>query len=72
MSIRSLIEFNHDFTGQVDDGFLMALKAFGASGSPEAADALRRYGVRVISQRHHSSTYYIAGDVDGFPAKHLP
>ena len=67
MSIRSLIEINHDFTHRLDESFIDALERYLNSASAESADDLERYGVRVISLRHHTGRYYLKGEPDGFP-----
>jgi len=72
MSIRSLIEINHDFTWRMDDGFLPALQRYLASGSEHDGDALRLlYGVTIISQRHHSADYVVKAPKGGFPARYI-
>lgn len=72
MSIRSLIEINHDFCGDLDGKLVETLQRYLRSGSREYADELDRYGIRVISQRHHSGTYYVESEPDGFPVKMVP
>lgn len=67
MSIRSLIEINHDATHKLDDPeFAAALHRYLCAGDSRTAEDLRRFGVTVISQRHHSADYRIAGRPDGF------
>lgn len=67
MSLRSLIEINHDFTWRLDDPeFVDLLCRYLSSGDRRTADDLRRFGVTVISQRHHSADYHISGRPDGF------
>jgi hypothetical protein len=77
MSIRTLLEINHDFWGMIADhpeAFAAALNRYLASASREDAEALERYGVKVIGLRHHSGSYYVEGDrePDGFPLKLFP
>ncbi len=64
MSNRTLIELNHDYSGQIKDdpdGFLRWLNLLLNSLDPEAKNMLRgRYGVRVFGTRDHS---------DGFDVK---
>lgn len=71
MSIRSLIEINHDLGGVLGDDFLVVLGYYLKSGSKDDAEHLRRFGVSVVGQRHHSSTWMIDGTPDGFPAHHV-
>lgn len=72
MSIRSLIEINHDRAHDLDMNLASVLHRYLCSGDKTRfADELERYGIRVIASRHHSSAYYIEGDVDGFPAKYV-
>lgn len=63
MSNRSLMEFNHDFAGQLGhdpDGFLRELSSYLNSGDEESAARLKAlYGVRVFGMRHHSEEYGI-------------
>lgn len=69
MSNRSLIEINHDFTGELGDEFLQALRYYLSSGSREDATWLKRFGVHVISMRHHSGRYYVEPTTGGFPVQ---
>lgn len=63
MSNRTLIEINHDtaaFNINGDgDAFIGALTSYLASGSPENAERLKRYGIRVFGMRHHSEAFRI-------------
>jgi hypothetical protein len=73
MSIRTLVEFNHDCAHEISDQpleFAALLKRFLCSGSNREAEALERYGFRVVSQRHHADTFHIDNKTDGFPAKY--
>lgn len=72
MSIRSLIEINHDLGHTHWDGMVEALAAYLASGDPRSAAELERYGIRVIGQRHHSGFFFVKGTPDGFPVRHVP
>lgn len=68
MSIRSLIEINHDFAWRMDADFQQALQRYLASGSQHEADALKlSYGLNVIGTRHHSTDFRIPEGTDGFP-----
>jgi hypothetical protein len=70
MSIRSLIEINHDFTWRLDDpAFVAALQRYLASACRETASDLERFGVHVITSRHHSGRYYVDPRIDGFPVQ---
>jgi len=67
MSIRTLIEINHDFTWRMDDEFLASLRGYLSGGSTRCADDLRAHGIRVIAQRHHSSDFHVDPEkVEGF------
>lgn len=73
MSIRTLIEINHDAGYRIDDQpseFAAALGRYLRSGDSRTAEELERFGVRVIGQRHHSSDYRIDPQTDGFAAIH--
>lgn len=57
MSNRTLIEFNHDYAGQImadEEGFMLALGRYLNSADKIGEQGLERYGVRVIGMRHHS------------------
>lgn len=71
MSNRSLIEFNHDFTGDLGFEFINELRRYMASSSRTTAERLERYGVRVLGMRHHSGNFILDGTPDGFPVQHL-
>ena len=71
MSNRTLIEINHDFSGDLGDDFLAALGRYLRSANCETADALTRYGVRVLGMRHHSGRFVLDGTPDGFPVMYL-
>lgn len=71
MSNRTPIEINHDLEGDLDFGFVPALKYYLRSASRESAEELRRYGVRVIGMRHHSGKFILDGEPDGFPVQYL-
>lgn len=69
MSIRSLFEINHDFGRYIEDekgAFARLLDTYIRSGSRESAEPLERYGLRLISQRHHSGEYRDLKKHDGF------
>jgi hypothetical protein len=60
MSNRTLVELNHDLWGKMNSAeFLAALQAYLGSASPENADRLSRYGVRIFGMRHHSEGFDI-------------
>lgn len=71
MSNRTLIEINHDYEGRMGDGFIEALGRYLRSASRESAEALERYGARVIGMRHHSGKFILDGTPDGFPPQYL-
>ena len=71
MSIRTLIEINHDYTARDSDGLLAALQLYLNSASREHAEALERYGIRVIGMRHHADNFILRGTPDGFPPQYL-
>jgi len=69
MSNRSLLEFNHDF--RADPEMIPALQRYLSSASRETAEALERFGVKVVGMRHHTQNWIIDGRAEGFPAFHL-
>jgi hypothetical protein len=71
VSNRSLIEFNHDFASGFDAGFVEALRRYLKSASRESAEALERYGAKVVGIRHHSMNFVMDGTPDGFPVTYL-
>lgn len=72
MSMRTLIEINHDYCGRLDDpAFLAFLHLYLSSGNRENAEQLEQFGVRVIGMRHHADKFVIKGDADGFPPLYL-
>lgn len=74
MSLRTLIEINHDFADHQrhGDGFAQVLHRYLCSANREMAEALERYGIRVLGMRHHSGNFILDGTPDGFPVKHMP
>lgn len=66
MSIRTLVEINHDMTHRMED-LLPVLTRYLCSGSAEDAERLERFGFNVIGQRHHSAAYHLREEPDGFP-----
>lgn len=75
MSNRSLIEINHDCTGDIGrhaDRVVALLTRYLSSASKDHAQALEFYGIRVIGMRHHSGNFIVEGEPDGFPVQHLP
>lgn len=75
MSIRTLIEINHDSANDIvrgKDTFMQLLGMLLRGGDREAIEALKDdWGVHVVSQRHHADTFYIDEREDGFPAKYV-
>ena len=68
MSIRTLIEINHDFTGYINSDALDVLRLYLASGDHERyRDPLRRFGIMLIASRHHSTDYRLPDKVEGLP-----
>lgn len=73
MSMRTLIEINHDYSHRVTDPECAPFfNRYLASGSRENAMELERFGLRVVGMRHHSDKFIISSDADGFPARYLP
>lgn len=70
MSIRTLIEINHDFAGR-QAGLADALHRYLCSGSEQHAKALEAFGLKVLGLRHHSGRFYADREPDGFPLKVL-
>lgn len=70
MSMRTLIEINHDYGDRMGD-LLPFLERYISSASRESAEELERFGVRVIGMRHHSCRFIIEGEPDGFPPHYL-
>lgn len=72
MSNRSLIEINHDF-GPLDGDlhFVAALAHYLRCADNRTAERLERWGVKVISMRHHSEKFIIDGEAEGFPPQYL-
>ena len=71
MSIRTLVELNHDYDWFDTPEALAWLSRYRASGAKEDADALARFGVKVIGIRHHADKFIIDGKADGFPPQYL-
>lgn len=58
MSIRTIIEINHDLSHRAESDpveFLSAFMAFTASANPRTAERLERFGFRVVESVHHST-----------------
>lgn len=74
MSNRSLIEINHDYWHVLDShplDFLAALQRYLSSADNDNAEALRRFGVKVVGMRHHSDKFVIDATAEGFPPQYL-
>lgn len=71
MSMRTLIEINHDYADDLGPEFLAFLGQYLRSGDRESAKPLERFGVRVVGMRHHSNCYIMEGTPDGFPPQYL-
>lgn len=72
MSMRTLIELNHDYDWFDNLEAVAWLRRYRASGSREDAEALERFGIKVIGMRHHADKFIIDGRADGFPPHYLP
>ena len=69
MSNRTLIEINHDYWAHIDArprDFIETLQSYLSGGSGRASEALERYGIRVITLRHHSENFNIPDGAEGF------
>lgn len=69
MSQRSVVEFNHDCSHEIDKAPTGAverllLRAL-ASGSDEAWEPLRRYGITRVVQLHHSDDRKVVANFGG-------
>lgn len=71
MSIRTLIEINHDFSDGLDAEFLARLQRYARSGHRDDADMLSDMGVHVIADRHHEDEYRIPAGTPGFPSREV-
>lgn len=72
MSMRTLIELNHDYSENLTNPeFLTFLGRYLASGDERDANILRRFGAAVIGMRHHSANFVIDADTEGFPPTYL-
>lgn len=57
MSVRSIFEFNHDYTHKIKgdpDAFLAALRTYLNSANEKNAEALEPFGMRLAWWGHHS------------------
>ena len=62
MGNRSLVEINHDYTGEIKrdpEGFVRALTLYLQSGHHLSARGLEQFGVHVFGMKHHSDGYSI-------------
>lgn len=60
MSNRSLFEFNHDYSHRIEDdpeGFIEAIQNYLKGGDKQAANQLKKYGLKWFGMRHHSDKY---------------
>lgn len=74
MSIRSLLEFNHDYAHEITNdpaAFIAALRRYQNCADRETAAPLERFGVRRVSTRHHADKFHIDEREDGFPARYF-
>lgn len=70
MSIRTIIEINHDLSVNIDmrsEAFLTALLAFTASSNPRTISALEPFGFHVVETVHHSTDRKVVIEGRGFP-----
>jgi hypothetical protein len=61
--MRTVVEFNHDLAHAIKDdpgGFAGDLFSYLNSGSREAADRLRKYGIKTLCMVHHSDDVRIS------------
>lgn len=72
MSLRTLLEINHDAAITDDLTLLTALQRYVSSASPRTAAELERFGIKVVGMRHHSSAFVVPDGTDGFPVAYLP
>ncbi|HEY9219568.1 MAG TPA: hypothetical protein VIO94_16085 [Phenylobacterium sp.] len=72
MSLRTLLEINHDAAITDDLALLTALRRYVSSASPRTAAELERFGVKVVGMRHHSSAFVVPEGTAGFPVALLP
>lgn len=76
MSNRTLIEINHDYSHAIDRAgtgdFERTLLRYLRSASPEHAQALERYGVRVFGMRHHSDGFEVRWGTHATPISESP
>jgi hypothetical protein len=57
MSNRTIVEFNHDYAHRIADAGEPLAKLLDmalSSGAPDLWEALERFGIRRLAQRHHS------------------
>ncbi len=71
MSIRTLIEINHDYAHKVTLDVVPFLQQYLASGAKDDAARLERFGIKVVGMRHHADKFVIDARADGFPPKYL-
>lgn len=72
MSNRTIVEFNHDYVGEIDrdpEGFLRAVKMMLNSGvndvESEKTEALFRFGIRTTPTHHHSTKAEVVLTTEG-------
>lgn len=72
MSNRTIVEFNHDYAGEIDrdpEGFLRAIRTMLNSGvndtESQKRDSLSRYGVRTSPTHHHSTQAEVVLTTEG-------
>lgn len=75
MSQRSILEINHDCSGFIarDEGrFVQLLLAALASGSDRSWEPLEHFGIRRITQCHHSELRRVVVRGAGGPTREYP
>lgn len=60
MSIRSLLEINHDYAHQIEANpqrFMKALRNYLGSTDQRSVDEMERFGIVVFGSRHHADPF---------------
>ena len=67
MSMRTVVEFNHDFAGDFQNHpeILTLLREAMRSGNKESWEPLKRFGITQITMIHHSYDRKVVIDVVG-------
>jgi hypothetical protein len=67
MSLRTLVEINHDYSVRDQTELLQALQLYLNSGDQRCAERLERFGFKVLAMRHHSGQFHFDKRPEGFP-----